>query len=773
GNVGLFASLSGAEVSNLTIERIKVVSDGNYLGGLAGYVINSAVDNVHLVGRGTSNADIENTGAVSVNSGGLLGYVDKTSRVSNSNVDLNVEAIGSNVGGLIGYGLGLVDRCSSKGKVTNTAGTIGGFIGSSTGIAVILNSTSESNVYTQGGYAGGFIGQFGGKNIISSVSKGNITGISTSQRVGGFVGALIAKGSVINSYASGDVTGGTSVGGFIGYTSGNSSVYYSLSKGNVTGISPGSDKIGGFIGESLYANLISNFSQGVVAGDTNVGGFAGSFSTSISVVATNNFWNITLNGSLFDVGATGDVAEMSSATTANLSDVTFYQAVSWDFTNDQSDGKDDNWGFSAGSPVAWFEDSSAAAPVFSGGDGSASNPYMISSIAQFEKIVNAKVLNRSFKLANDLDLTSYTWTPLGSVPLPFIGTLDGNGHKVDNLSLNTSLIDNVGLFAVVGFFSEVKNLGLTNVFIQIDRGSSIGALAGQSNGIIRNCYSSTRGLAGADITIVANDNRYNFGGLVGEANNDIFDSYSTVKISINQSNTARSITYVGGLVGITYSSIYRSYTNGDITGNGSDVGGLVGTSYGDIEDSYTLGDVTATNGAGATYWGYKVGGLVGSIWGGYIRNSYTAGNVIGDARVGGIGAYNDYGLVENVYALGNVTADDQVGGLFGLLNGSDLYYSYYNGQVTGNTNTGAVIGMGSTTYGGANIFYNSDLNGALNGVSNTANADVVGKTTLELQDITTFQNANYDFVGSSLDGTADNWKMPPVTGTPLLSWQSL
>ena len=63
----------------------------------------------------------------------------------------------------------------------------------------------------------------------------------------------------------------------------------------------------------------------------------------------------------------------------------------------------------------------------------------------------------------DLDLQGIDWEPLPQ----FEGILDGNGHKISNLTIvkDTTDLGEIGLFRV--FAGTVSNLELENVNIQI------------------------------------------------------------------------------------------------------------------------------------------------------------------------------------------------------------------------------------------------------------------------------------------------------------------
>lgn len=101
-----------------------------------------------------------------------------------------------------------------------------------------------------------------------------------------------------------------------------------------------------------------------------------------------------------------------------------------------------------------------AAGVFVGGGGTASNPYLIENATQWNKMRNN--LSSHFKLIADIDLTGIEWEPVGSSyptsPYRFNGTLDGNGHKVINLTVDSDHNGGIRLFGATGGSASIKNL---------------------------------------------------------------------------------------------------------------------------------------------------------------------------------------------------------------------------------------------------------------------------------------------------------------------------
>jgi hypothetical protein len=163
--------------------------------------------------------------------------------------------------------------------------------------------------------------------------------------------------------------------------------------------------------------------------------------------------------------------------------------------------------------------------------------------------------------------------------------------------------------------------------------------------------------------------------------------------------------------------------------NSSDyVGSLAGANSGIISQCYSKGAVSGYSG---------VGGLVGGN-GGEISNCYNTGPVVGHYIVGGLVGLNsssDHVMVYNNY-------------------NSNILNCYSTGTVNGGYNLGGLVG---SSYRGTVIncywdIQSSDL---------TTSAGGTGKTTAEMQTLSTFTNAGWDFVNT--------WYM---NGYPHLQWEA-
>ncbi len=197
----------------------------------------------------------------------------------------------------------------------------------------------------------------------------------------------------------------------------------------------------------------------------------------------------------------------------------------------------------------------------------------------------------------------------------------------------------------------------------------------------------------------------------------------------------------------------------DVQGIDMYIGGLVGRNFGSISSSHCTGKIIC----GA---GLYVGGLVGvNQIEGVLESSYSAVDISGHGEiVGGLLGLNG-GMVTSCYSTGNVTGNNTIGGLVGSGYRSVIEFSYSTGQVDGVDDLGGLAGR----YYASTInssFWDTETSGLTNSATGT------GLTTAQMQDINTFQDAGWDFLDETDNGTDDIWWMPD-SDYPRLWWESV
>lgn len=230
--VGLFGCVGGvagpsdqhkvarACVRNLHLKDVRVQYKGSSVGGLAGMLLAGTISNCSVTG-------VVMGGDMICDTGGLLGY--SLGKITRCTTDVSVQG-GPRVGGLIGDMVGgEVTYCSSSGGVQGVA-FVGGLVGAiefseyPTGLhknkpeqighpGAVLCCRSDCSVIGTEDMIGGLAGSvFGDGKIEDCYALGPVSG---SAQVGGLIGELWGS-CVTRCYASGRVLGGEDTGGLVG-----------------------------------------------------------------------------------------------------------------------------------------------------------------------------------------------------------------------------------------------------------------------------------------------------------------------------------------------------------------------------------------------------------------------------------------------------------------------------------------------------------------------------------------------------------------------------
>ena len=155
-------------------------------------------------------------------------------------------------------------------------------------------------------------------------------------------------------------------------------------------------------------------------------------------------------------------------------------------------------------------------------------------------------------LANDIQLSTVEYplanhTPIGVSGSPFLGTFDGQGHKITNLQVNAGYY--AGLFGYIGTGGVVKNLTVTSIEVRTDKEDEdytycfVGAIAGYNRGTIVGC--ANRGVA-----VYGNVSSAYVGGIAGENTGSIQNCYNLGRVYTTSSNN----NILGGIAGENASS---------------------------------------------------------------------------------------------------------------------------------------------------------------------------------------------------------------------------
>jgi hypothetical protein len=410
----------------------------------------------------------------------------------------------------------------------------------------------------------------------------------------------------------------------------------------------------------------------------------------------------------------------------------------------------------------FYDVNAVATRKYDGGTGEPNDPYLIRNAGQLNAIgAEPDDWDKHFKLTADVNLQEYTaeqFNIIGTMRDKFVGSFDGAGFTISNFTYSAGNRNYIGLFSQVGDGAQIKDVTLDNVEIEVEKGSSVGALVGFNlRGIISGCCAS--------VSVIGGGGSGNLGALVG------FNSRGTVSnCSASGSVTGiDNVSSIGGLVGNNaYGNIYDCTATTTVSGGpgSSDIGGLVGYSEaGTISSSFAVGNVSGDT---------SLGGLVGYKNDGSIIQCYATGDVSGNTRLGGIVGRNDSGIISDCYATGSIDGDDALGGLMGRNHKGSVSYCYTVGTVNGNSRLGGLVGNDDR---GSYIssFWDSDVNPGLAGAGDIDPDpnDIFGKTTAEMQTEGTFIEAGWDFVDETINGPNDIWRILEGQDYPILSWQQV
>ncbi len=189
------------------------------------------------------------------------------------------------------------------------------------------------------------------------------------------------------------------------------------------------------------------------------------------------------------------------------------------------------------------------APEF-GGDGTAENPYTITTFSQFETLKTrvskgtGNYASAYYTVENDLYASDidYSFGAIGTSDNPFTGQLDGKGHVIDGFNALYGTSDH-GLFDVIGANAVIKNLTFKNSKMK-DRYNGGFVACKNQGGTIENCHidkSCTIILFGPDFQ--------NIGGVAGWSSGYIKGCTSAVSFIKDDGAEYAPYRTVGGILG--------------------------------------------------------------------------------------------------------------------------------------------------------------------------------------------------------------------------------
>ena len=279
--------------------------------------------------------------------------------------------------------------------------------------------------------------------------------------------------------------------------------------------------------------------------------------------------------------------------------------------------------------------------TFSGGTGTADDPYQIKTADDLKKLSidvaqndghnTSAYYDKFFKVMNDIDFGATTawnsneseennFTPINAsgnnYNWPFAGTFDGGGHTISGIRIYKEEGSYLGLFGEISPAATVKNVILADM--RITGKQYCGGIAGQSQGIIENCHVTST----VEIHLIKKDD------------NDNMSAYSIGGIAGCISGSGSG----GHLSGCT-SAVTISHTSNIDRWN---LGGIVGYAQAPVENNFVIGaTIPAVTGYHiSNEYGAIVGKLIVSDGASLKNNYYTNCTVAGTANATDVGCYN-------------------------------------------------------------------------------------------------------------------------------------
>lgn len=745
--IGLFGYAEGATISNVKSIDTDIIGQ-YYVGTIVGSIKSSTISNTNAVGTVSSSED---------RVGGLVGYVFN-STISNSYAEVLINGE-DYVGGLVGYvyNYSYINNCIATGSVSGTGERIGGLAG-------YTSSATINNSYATGSVSG-------------------------TQKVGGLVGLLYYESTINNSYSIGIVTGtGSECGGLVGLsnTSYVNNSFWDTSTSNQA-ISDGGTGKTTLEMQTLatYLNAGWDFTDEVNNGLNETWTF---YNYSYPELTWQNYTHVILypptnlqaNSDNGLIRLTWSAPDQQESNSRIFQDYNVYrdgvcinsEAVLDTFYTDTDLIHDETYQYYVtavydnGESVATNIVEVEAISLFLTGEGTEEEPYLINNL--FDLYVLSQnndywASDTYIQQTADIDASDtqnwddgagfspigYNWSNI------FRANYDGDNFSISNAYINRPDEEYVGLF---GYTNGCTISNLNIIDIEVYGNEKVGGLVGRNytNSSIGNCTvtGTITGTAGSSTLV---------GGLVGYNNSGSIINNCSAAVSVYGTNT------VGGLVGYNNSStITNSFSTSNINCNGTLVGGLVGYNQSNslIENCYSIGSIQGND---------NVGGFVGYNNNATISSSFSQGSVVSlNDNAGGLVAKNESGAaITNSYSLCYVNAVGSFAGGLVAENSSIITNCYSTGLAQATNAVGALIGYNSSS-SVSNSFWDTDNNGIQQGVGDNSGSltNVIGRTTFEMQTLTNYINAGWDFVGEADNGTEDVWVFN--TGHyPNLAWQDL
>ena len=587
------------------------VNDGFSCKGLFGMMRDGSVKNVNMVGGSVasifSQTGLEGLSASSSAIGGLVGYAEYCKEITNCHSSVSVYG-NANVGSLCGdinaNGTEvetIVSNCSASGEVIGKEGS-GGLIGNVYGLVLVRNSFATGDIRIAPGgtspwYRGGLIGNFMYASAYNCFSTGTVhteTGACNSY-VAKVIGCPYLNTHIHYLYGQDDINPGWDLIGYICEDVSNMSQFRHEASGNtlLTPVTVDGKAYSDMI-EALNAWVTMQNDQGLrtwtLDGETGYPIFGDAFVPSCynptdlvvsnatevggATIKTRLAWNQTGEPKSWEVlyvAAEHDISEGVIVPVISnpcvLTDIPVGKPLEFYVRAVNSETDKSYWS----KPVKFIHDKLHWTDVVTSQPegykvddngnvtiSSAEGLAWLSSVSNGLNGAEQTSFNeKNIFIMEDIDLSAYRWTPIGSSWDTHLGncTIYGNNHTISGLYCN-DLADYMGL---LGYCSNamITNLSITKCNVYGE--NYVGALVGGEGSMnITNCTVSGNVYGIKDV-----------GGIVGRHSggvikNSCFVGNVAARQDITRVNSVAG--YLGGICGAAFNdSIVNCYVVSEIS----------------------------------------------------------------------------------------------------------------------------------------------------------------------------------------------------------------
>ena len=772
-----YGGIIGIIKANSTLDNVHAknvsVTDANsttkrsysYNGGLIGYaenslINNSSIDKVHVYE--TNKDNFRNNGYY----GGFIGYTASTIIQNSYATDVNVEiktALKTNgIGGFIGrVGSGYIRDCYAEGVVDTNQSEVGGIVGYNSGY--LERVISVVDVYSQQDTIGGIVGYSTNQYVYNTLSIGNVYSSKTATYENRTIGnkAAINSNFAWNEQLISGLNTNVSNGDILLTTEElqSATTYDSMIKlGKQFDLTNLVDNQGhNIIPKLKFLNTekvipnqknVDYYVSDIHIKDINIRKTETDATIQIIIDNPNNYEleEMTIDGLTIRNVNKNETDEGETLYEIHVTPERFYDSYLIKSIKFKNGNKSVIINPSAKIKAPFYKD--------------------IGTFEDWQKIDST--IYENYRLVQDIDFTGKTNVKTRISVNRLEGT-DG-GHTISNITINATS-GYVGLFDTVA--CNIDHVNFDNITINSTSNQDYTGIIRFLNGTMSDVNFTNINItsSGSNVGIIGSNSsidikRINLntvtvkgvsyvGGLIGITRYFDIAHITAQHVTVNATGS-----YIGGVIGfmdgsLTYPTMFYFIADDMNVSGASEVGGVFGRgacSYSTVTNAHVTGTSMVGSFAGRTYFMYISDIYVkdsdvtatGSDIGGIIGYSYGISHVYGDnitvnatkatcTDVGGIAGdgsgYNfEYTGIKNstITSLG-----DNVGGIRGYSNYMHDYCYVYNTKVTGRNNVGGILGYhaGSAVYvrrcmSDADVLATGDQAGGLVGKLNNINTDV-------------------------------------------------